>query len=747
MTLFDWSITVITMVLVIFLVQYTKRYVRTVSSFLVGGRVAGRYLLTVAGEMGAVGAISLIALWESQYFSGWGATWWGVLQQPFVLILVLSGWVIYRYRQTRSLTLAQFFEKRYSRNFRVFTGLTGFVAGAINYAIFPSVTSRFIIYVCGIPEYNVMFGGLTVSLSYALIMLIMVGFALWITLRSGQVGIMITDGIQGLIVVTLLLVLSVYLVQLCGWDRIGEALTNTPDPETRSMINPFKTSQVRDFNIWFYAIAIFGAFYSRMAWQGNSGYNAAAKSPHEARMAGILQMFRTTTYALIVGSMAMVAYTVMHHTDFADIAAVAQERITAILNPTVQKQMTVPLAISSALPVGLLGCLVVVVISMAVTTDDTYLLSWGSIFIQDVILPFRKTPLSPGAHLRLLRWSITGVAIFAYLFSLLFRQTQYIFMFFAITGALFTAGAGSAIIGGLYWKQGTTAGAWAAMLTGAVLSVSSIIIQQQPFHRLPVHIDAPTAASVMINHVPAVRTADGWKGTVAFWRNDEWQNVHIGITGKDDRTAESVVSYAYGTEYPHIPLPENIWPEEFSEVKISPATGSFILTGDSAKQQIYYYIRGINGQWMWFFSILIAIMIYIIVSLIRPQIFNMDKLLHRGQYATADVPDVAPVRGWRAIFRITDEFSLGDRIIYFSAMSWSLGWMTIYIVLIILNAISVRSDWFWVIFFKSQFYAIVVISAITIVWFGIGAVRDMREFCRTLAELEPDAADDGRVEK
>lgn len=93
-------------------------------------------------------------------------------------------------------------------------------------------------------------------------------------------------------------------------------------------------------------------------------------------------------------------------------------------------------------------------------------------------MPFRKKPFSPKQHLRLLRFSILGVAIFIFIFSLIFQQSEYIFLFFAITGAIFAGGSGAVIIGGLYWKRGTTAAAWSAMITGSTIAVGGIVVHQ-----------------------------------------------------------------------------------------------------------------------------------------------------------------------------------------------------------------------------------------------------------------------------
>jgi SSS family solute:Na+ symporter len=73
--------------------------------------------------------------------------------------------------------------------------------------------------------------------------------------------------------------------------------------------------------------------------------------------------------------------------------------------------------------------------------------------------------------------SITFVAVFAFLFGLLFPMTEYIAMFSAITSAIYVGGAGSAIIGGLYWKRGTTAGAWTAMTVGAIFALGTIVLR------------------------------------------------------------------------------------------------------------------------------------------------------------------------------------------------------------------------------------------------------------------------------
>lgn len=82
------------------------------------------------------------------------------------------------------------------------------------------------------------------------------------------------------------------------------------------------------------------------------------------------------------------------------------------------------------MPAGLLGAFVAVMLAALVSTDEAYLHSWGSIFIQDVLVPWRCKRLEAQEHIRWLRLSILGLAVFSFLFSLLFKQSKYILLFF-----------------------------------------------------------------------------------------------------------------------------------------------------------------------------------------------------------------------------------------------------------------------------------------------------------------------------
>ena len=116
--------------------------------------------------------------------------------------------------------------------------------------------------------------------------------------------------------------------------------------------------------------------------------------------------------------------------------AAQQLKKTLTTRETIGNQMLVPVALRHILPIGVTGTFMALMIFLMVSTDTTYLHSWGTILIQDVVLPIYHKPISQTAQLRLLRIAISFVAVFAWWFSYYFSQSDYILQFFALTGTI-----------------------------------------------------------------------------------------------------------------------------------------------------------------------------------------------------------------------------------------------------------------------------------------------------------------------
>ncbi len=685
MHLLDWIIVAIPLAVVFGISFYTRRYMKSVADFLAAGRSAGRFLVATSLGAASYGAITAVMNFEQLARAGLTLTWWEtVLGQfgPIGLFLALSGFVIYRFRETRALTLAQFFEARYSRGFRVMAGFLCFVSGLINYAIFPAVAARFFVNYMGLPQ-NVSLVGHAFP-TFGLVMLVLLGIALYLTLMGGQLTVMVSDATEGLISGIFYLIVAFAVLSIFNWDEMFTALTNKGNvvgllgkdgapvfgvPEGSAgnwLVDPFdKPGSIKDFNIWYVMIGAFSLVYGYMAWQGNQAFNSSAANPHEAKMGNILGNWRVFARTVMITLLGLCALTVLRSPNHVTEAQAILADVAKIDQAQIQSQMLVPVTLGHVLPVGVMGCFAAIMLFAMLACDGSYLHSWGAIFIQDVVMPFRKSAFTPAQHIRLLRFAITGVALFAFFFSLLFQQTEAIRLFFDITGAIFMGGAGAAIIGGLYWKRGTSAGAWSAMLTGAVISVAGILVRQM---------------------MEGAATPEA----KAFWAQ-------------------------------FITLP---WGHQM------------------------------NGREVGFLASLLAIGVYVVVSLItcrRPH--DMDKLLHRGVHAIKDdnmavVQDpneqswVGKLLGWDR------HFTKGDKWVSGSLFGWSMLVLAVFIVGTVMNlkpetrwALPAWSTYWWV-------YAIALplaIGLITTIWFTWGVVRDMKRLFRALRNVQRDAADDGTV--
>ncbi len=94
----DWAVVFGTAIFFIVLAFATKKYTRSTADFLAANRCAGRYLLTLAEGVACLGAVSMICNLQVVFTSGFASNWWSTLAIPVSMIMLMSGWVIYRYR-------------------------------------------------------------------------------------------------------------------------------------------------------------------------------------------------------------------------------------------------------------------------------------------------------------------------------------------------------------------------------------------------------------------------------------------------------------------------------------------------------------------------------------------------------------------------------------------------------------------------------------------------------------------------
>ena len=652
----DWVIIVGIFAIFAAVATYTQRYVRGVADFLSANRCAGRYLLTVSESMACLGAIALVAWYESGLQSGFTGIWWILFQSPIGILIAVSGWIIYRFRQTRCLTLAEFLERRYNRKFRIFCGFIIFFSGILNFGIFPAVGTHFFMNFCGFPSFNVVVLDLfTIDLTYALVMAVLLIISVYFTLMGGQIAITITDYLQGIFASVFLAVVAFIMLMYVGWEPMEEVLLQE---EHVHLIHPFRGQNIPDFNVWYYLMYAILAIYATRAWQGSQAYNSSPRSPHEAKMGSIVGTFRAQAIIMVSFLLPVAVYVILRHPDFSDLAASMNAILCQIEDENIRNQMTVPVAMSLILKTGMVGCFAAVFLAAFVSTHDTYLHSWGSIFVQDVVMPFRKKPFTQKQHMRWLRLSILGVALFIFVFSLIWTQTEAILLWFQITAAIWLGGAGAIIIGGLYWKRGTTAAAFVTTLVGSTLSLAGIAIQQVYKH--------------------------GW----------------------------------WGLE------------------------GEFILNG----MEISFATTGI------------CCLIYVAISLLnRDKSFNLDKLLHRGDYAVADdvvegnVQATGTFARFFAKLGLTSEFNKRDRFLFYFALFYSFAWFFAFVVVTVYNKIYEKttgeyvSAESWLTYWRYYIWFMFIFVAIYLIWITIGGILDIRLMFRTLRTLKRDKEDDGWV--
>ena len=643
MTWIDWMVVCVVMGVFITMAMMANRLTKSVSDYLVAGRCAGRYMLTMAAGMEWIGAINIVAMFELYYTGGFPCMWWVLLTTPFLVYMSVSGWGVYRYRETRSLTIAQFLETRYGRPVRLSAGILSWIAGMFNFGFFPLISARLFISIIGLPEHFLL-GGVTISTFVALAAL-MILLPLGFILTGGHTSVMVSNFMQGLFTnIAAVVIVSVLFFTVFDWNSISTCLINGAGPGA-SLLDPLHTSNTKDFNVWYFIIAIAGAWYSAMSNVPSQAFLGSGKSAHEQRMGYLLGQLNWQGLLVFFMMIAMCAYSLLNDPAHAALAAKVTESMKSV-PVEMQGKVLVSSTIPFMLPPGLVGLFCAIMMAALISSHNSFLHAWGGVLLQDILLPFRKEPLATHVHIWALRGAICFVGLVSFLISISFNPQQSILMLFASVNAIWLGPAGAVMLGGLYWKKGTSQAAMTTLISGSLLGMVFFAFQQ-------------------------------------FWPH--WHDK---------------------AEFP------------------------------------------INGQLCFLINIIFSTIAYVSVSLFTNVYdFNMEKLLHRGEYAVKGeaLPELRPTRWWQTIFGITPLFNRRDRITAYLVVGWFLAFLGVFIVGMVYGYLVDPGEAVWARFWHVYLFISFGLLAVSTVWLGIGGLKDVRNLFTSLQQSGRDFSDTGEM--
>lgn len=472
----DWIVVAAVLAVFVTAAALANRLTKSVSDYLVAGRCAGRYMLTVASGMEWIGAINIVAMFEVYYTGGFPCMWWVMLSTPFIVYMCVSGWGVYRYRETRSMTIAQFLETRYNKKVRLTAGMLSWVAGMFNFGFFPLISARLFMSVIGLPEHYLI-GGVEVS-TFVTLAGAMILVPMCFILMGGHTTVMVSNFMQGMFTnVAAVVIVSVLFFTVFDWRTISEGLMAAAKPGA-SLLDPLHSSNTKDFNAWFFIIGIVGAWYSAMSHVPAQAFLGSGKTAHEQRMGYLLGQINWQGLLVFFMMIAMCAFSVMHAPQHAETAEKVNASLAVVPEEMVGKVM-VSSTLPHMLPAGLVGLFCAIMIAALISSHNGFMHAWGGVLLQDIILPLRGgKPLGTRAHIWALRGAIVAVGLVAFLLSISFRPRQSILMVFAAVNSIWLGPAGAVMLGGLYWRKGTARAALITLAAGSLLGLVFFALQQ-----------------------------------------------------------------------------------------------------------------------------------------------------------------------------------------------------------------------------------------------------------------------------
>jgi len=424
-----------------------RKYVGKVEDFLVAGREMDVYLGVASLAATEFGIVTCMSAAELGYKHGFAGATAGILGFFAMLLIGWTGFCVQPLRASGVITIAELFDQRFGPVIRWLSGLVIVLGGLLNMGVFLRTGGEFLVVVCGInPDY------LEITMT---VMLVAVGLY---TIVGGMLSVLVTDYLQFLVMSVGMLAVTVLTLWYVPWEQMASTVEAKYGA---GGFNPFANESLG----WAYVVsqALVNSA-AMLTWQTIIVRILAAKDAKTGRKIYTRTSFFFACQFIIPGLWGIAALVVLKQ-PFA---------------PGTESQAMPMFLATTAWPLGLTGLLVAAMLAADMSTDSSYMLTWGSVIYNDLLAPFRRGSWSEKRGLRWNRAIIALIGVFLLIYGLWYPLKQSLWTYLTMTGTVYLASMSTLLVACCYWKKANDWGAGAAIAVGAIVPVSFLVCEQLP---------------------------------------------------------------------------------------------------------------------------------------------------------------------------------------------------------------------------------------------------------------------------
>jgi len=421
-----------------------RRFVGKVEHFLVAGREMNVFLGVASLAATEFGMVTCMYTAQNGYDKGFSGATPGILQALAMLVVGLTGFCIKPLRDAGVITIPELFEKRFGPRIRWMSGVVIVLGGLLNMGVFLRTGGDFLVNVCGLDLHY-----LEITMTLLLV------FVAVYTILGGMLSVLVTDYLQFIVMSLGLLVVTVMVLTQVGWGQMTEAVASRYG---EGGFNPFLHEDMGWSYVLFNLMLNIAAV---LTWQTTIQRVLAAKDTRTGQRVYSLTSFFFVCRFLIPGLWGIAALAMLAPESVGDSTLLAMPRFLCTFVPT-----------------GILGILVAAMLAADMSTDSAYMLSWGSVIYNDILAPFRKSKWTESRGILVNRMIVAGIGVFLLIYGLWYPLKGDLWTYLGVTGTIYLSSMSVLLISCCYWKRANSWGALGAILVGAVIPVTFLVIEQ-----------------------------------------------------------------------------------------------------------------------------------------------------------------------------------------------------------------------------------------------------------------------------